>query len=422
MEQYDRQEPSTTCNTGALEGLLGGPSSFQAGFPTEPVVFRRTLNPIQDFLSARQFDAFLQSTAIPSSFLNVAIDNGAELSDGVPASSVVGREEFAYNSGIHDNAIKDLVDPTALAEQLRRGASVHVQFIDRLHPQMATFARRLGAELGVPLEAHAFYTPPESRGFDRHYDRISSFIVQVDGTKHWELYKPVVRNPLIEYHPWPPPQFDDAEAARVLGGTPDLTFELCDGDILWLPRGWIHNAYTGHSASLHVAIGVPAITRHSLAKLVVEMLAECEPLRDDLPPGFWRQPQQLEAVITDFIDELSERVRGVDVGYLGSLATKDILTRMQALPARPLASSMGYSAPKHGLRFLRDQIANVQHVADSVVLRLGDRDIEVPAEAWASLGNEPALECDLPGTESVAATRVLLDVAWQQGIGMLEDD
>lgn len=37
---------------------------------------------------------------------------------------------------------------------------------------------------------NVYLTPPQSQGFAPHYDDIEAFIIQLEGSKYWKLYKP----------------------------------------------------------------------------------------------------------------------------------------------------------------------------------------------------------------------------------------
>ena len=51
---------------------------------------------------------------------------------------------------------------------------------------LATLQDHFGCFVG----SNAYLTPPNSQGFAPHYDDIEAFILQVEGKKHWRLYKP----------------------------------------------------------------------------------------------------------------------------------------------------------------------------------------------------------------------------------------
>ncbi|XP_019557368.2 bifunctional lysine-specific demethylase and histidyl-hydroxylase NO66 [Aedes albopictus] len=98
--------------------------------------------------------------------------------------------------------------------------------------------------------ANFYLTPPNSQGFAPHYDDIEAFVLQVEGRKHWKLYSP--REPAEFLARVSSPNFTQEEI-----GNPILEVVLEPGDLLYFPRGIIHQASTvpGHH-SLHVTMSV----------------------------------------------------------------------------------------------------------------------------------------------------------------------
>lgn len=98
--------------------------------------------------------------------------------------------------------------------------------------------------------ANFYLTPPNSQGFAPHYDDIEAFVLQIEGRKHWKLYNP--RSPAEVLARTSSPNFDQNEI-----GEPCMEVVLKPGDLLYFPRGVIHQACTvpGHH-SLHITMSV----------------------------------------------------------------------------------------------------------------------------------------------------------------------
>uniref|UniRef100_A0A1Q3EYJ7 Bifunctional lysine-specific demethylase and histidyl-hydroxylase n=1 Tax=Culex tarsalis TaxID=7177 RepID=A0A1Q3EYJ7_CULTA len=95
-----------------------------------------------------------------------------------------------------------------------------------------------------------YLTPPNSQGFAPHYDDIEAFVLQVEGRKHWKLYSPRTAAEVLARVS--SPNFTQEEI-----GVPIMEVTLEPGDLLYFPRGIIHQASTvpGHH-SLHVTMSV----------------------------------------------------------------------------------------------------------------------------------------------------------------------
>ena len=136
------------------------------------------------------------------------------------------------------------------------------------------------------MRIFSYYTPKRSAGFAPHWDDIDAFIIQCEGRKKWDIYAPA------ENEQWPPMSsgnFTDAQLAelterRVWSGW------LEQGDMLYLPRGYIHSAKTSKKRhSLHVTISVAQNFSYqqlvaSSVQLMLEMKAgEIPRMRSNLP-------------------------------------------------------------------------------------------------------------------------------------------
>ena len=94
-------------------------------------------------------------------------------------------------------------------------------------------------------------TPPNSQGFAPHYDDIEAFILQIEGKKRWRLYKP--RND-CEFLP----RFSSLNFSEKEIGEPILDTVVNAGDLLYFPRGTIHQGDTFgfDQHSLHITLSV----------------------------------------------------------------------------------------------------------------------------------------------------------------------
>jgi hypothetical protein len=135
--------------------------------------------------------------------------------------------------------------------EFEAGATLVLQGLHLSWPPLAGFCRTLEQELGHPTQANAYFTPREAQGLPVHHDTHDVFSLQVTGEKRWLVYEPALELPLKvqRYRP-------------ELGapGEPLHEVLLGPGDTLYLPRGWLHEATTSESDSLHITVGVNVYT------------------------------------------------------------------------------------------------------------------------------------------------------------------
>ncbi|KAI9913342.1 hypothetical protein PsorP6_006681 [Peronosclerospora sorghi] len=162
---------------------------------------------------------------------------------------------------------------TATAEQVRRhfhdGCSVRLlcpqKFSDPVWHLLAT----LEDEWGCMAGANAYWTPHGTQGFAPHFDDIEAFVLQLEGCKHWKVYKPVRESDVLARYP------SGNFGATDDIGPPLVEVDLEAGDFLYFPRGFIHQARAQKERdSLHLTVstGQENSMGHLLQLLVPQAL------------------------------------------------------------------------------------------------------------------------------------------------------
>jgi len=108
----------------------------------------------------------------------------------------------------------------------------------------ATLQDYIGSFVGTNM----YLTPPGTQGFAPHYDDVEVFIMQLEGKKRWRLYKP--RNSQETLPRYSSQNFQQNEI-----GKPMMDVILEPGDLLYMPRGTIHQGNCLEEAhSLHLTV------------------------------------------------------------------------------------------------------------------------------------------------------------------------
>lgn len=110
------------------------------------------------------------------------------------------------------------------------------------------FLAVLQEQFGSMAGSNVYLTPPNSQGFAPHYDDIEAFVLQLEGRKLWRVYRP--RVPAEELALTSSPNFSQEDL-----GEPVLQTVLEPGDLLYFPRGFIHQAECQDGVhSLHLTL------------------------------------------------------------------------------------------------------------------------------------------------------------------------
>lgn len=161
-----------------------------------------------------------------------------------------GSEKSTYIRGLPPGAPGSTTGAALGIAQVRQafeqGKSIVVMGMQERRPAVADLCRGLEATFGCPVHANMYLTPQGSQGFAPHFDSHEVFVLQLEGSKRWRLFGASRALPLTG---------DQAESRPRPGVTPQ-EIELQPGDLLYIPRGHVHEAFASDDASLHLTIGM----------------------------------------------------------------------------------------------------------------------------------------------------------------------
>ncbi|MEO9189163.1 MAG: cupin domain-containing protein [Acetobacteraceae bacterium] len=192
----------------------------------------------------------------------------------------------------------------AVLGDMRDGGTLILDQMHHRDPKLGLLCRVLASELGHRFQTNLYLTPPQGRGFSPHWDNHDVFILQVVGSKDWKVEK--------QRRTFPGKDQSMDDEGRELRG--DLySFILEQGDIIYIPRGFVHAAECGSEPSLHITLGVTGVFWEDLLQAAVKAATlRDERLRRALPLGFNRVPRE----------ELVKRAKGA----LREIADETFLT------------------------------------------------------------------------------------------------
>jgi len=116
----------------------------------------------------------------------------------------------------------------------------------------ATLQDFMGSFVGTNM----YLTPPGTQGFAPHYDDVEVFIMQLEGKKRWRLYQPRNSHETL-------PRFSSQNFQQNEIGKPIMDVILEPGDLLYMPRGTIHQGNCLEEAhSLHLTVSCHQLTSY----------------------------------------------------------------------------------------------------------------------------------------------------------------
>jgi bifunctional lysine-specific demethylase and histidyl-hydroxylase NO66 len=292
-------------------------------------------------------------------------------------------------------------------EEWQAGATIVLQALHVIWHPLAVFCRLLEDAVGHAVQANSYYTPRGSQGFAVHHDTHDVLVLQVAGEKRWLLYDPLVELPLKHQR-----------YSKALGdhGRPTDDFVLRAGDTLYLPRGWLHQAETSDTDSLHLTIGINAYTWLDAAKAALAQ-AEQEPAFRHGIAGGDEADRIAERLGAELDPELVARRRRRRFVQSRRPIRADGLTQLRALERLDLETP---------LERRETVIADLEEDGEGWMLAFEGRQVRFPSHAGPELeacyeADEPFRLAELPGDLDAEGRLVLARRLVREGFLRVRD-
>jgi ribosomal protein L16 Arg81 hydroxylase len=279
---------STSHNLGSLLHPWSIDEFFADSWERKPLfIQRRDRDYYRDLLTDRDLEDIISNSDLRYPAIQLA-KNGTFY----PAA--------AYTSDVRVGqlVLKGVPNVGTISAEYGRGSTIVLPALLRTWEPLRMLAWRLETELDFSIHANAYITPGQAAGFPAHYDTHDVFVLQIAGQKRWRVTAPPIRLP------------HKSQTFKPEGFTPGpliAEYELEAGDLLYLPRGYVHATTTSDSHSAHVTMGVNIFTWADLVGELVPSSALNEQFRQSLPPGFASRAE-LRPSITRQLSKLLDSV------------------------------------------------------------------------------------------------------------------
>lgn len=221
-------------------------------------------------LSWRQINRLLDMTHAWSGKSLLLVLDGKPIPPEQYCARAMGRDA-------HEQLMQPVVE--RVREWVAKGASVVMNDVDSLTPGLASVSHAIeSAGLGK-AQANVYISWQSHKAFPAHYDTHEVWAVQVEGEKTWNIWEgradwpighPIFRSQDQAHHE----QHKGKLRAKIL---------MKPGDLLYLPRGWYHDALAEAPASVHVAYGAHAPNGLDVMNILMERVLYETVFRQPLP-------------------------------------------------------------------------------------------------------------------------------------------
>lgn len=187
---------------------------------------------------AGSFDDLLDVAAVESQLVHLGRRPTFRV---VKAGASIPVADYTKRSRVGGVEIDDVADVDRVLDLVAGGATIVLQGLQRTWPPLERFCRDLEMTASHPVQANAYLSPPTSAGLNPHADPHDVIVLQVAGTKQWDV-----------------------------DGLGPL--ELRAGDSMYVPAGRRHSASTTANHSLHLTIGILSTTRRQAIHRIIDRL------------------------------------------------------------------------------------------------------------------------------------------------------
>lgn len=197
----------------------------------------------------------------------------------------------SFGEGEKKNVVIDLYN---------QGATIILDNLEKTWKPVAELCRRCRSSVPIIRSAIAnvYLSPPSSQAFDVHSDWQDGFILQISGSKSWDVYEPSFRFPTNS---------DQTEFKDAIPSTEQKLFTaiLNPGDVLYIPRGFPHEVKTINELSLHITLTLIPYTWGDLfAKMQEHAGNRNSRLREALPVDFFQTQNDVHSVRKELFGQL----------------------------------------------------------------------------------------------------------------------
>jgi ribosomal protein L16 Arg81 hydroxylase len=195
----------------------------------------------------------------------------------------------------------EYLDGAKLKSLCAQGTSIVINHIQTLVPEIGWLAQFCELAFGEKVNINAYLSLERGGAFAMHYDAHDVLVLQIHGSKRWQLFDEPELFPLHEGRKSP------ASGRNVVF---DEVIEA--GDILYVPRGVYHRAEVDDEHSLHLALGVNTRKGVDFAQWLRDQLASDPLFRQDLPlmggeEHLSAYGRQLKTRLSDMLEKVSIR-------------------------------------------------------------------------------------------------------------------
>jgi ribosomal protein L16 Arg81 hydroxylase len=224
-----------------------------------------------DVFSWDQATALLDMTTLWSASTLKVVLNG----------KLARQEEYCRPQQNRDGAPIPQPDPKKVQALIRKGATISLNMVETMTPEIAAIAAALQCWFDGETVCNIYCSWGGHQGFASHFDFHDVFVLQIAGTKTWNIYEGQF-DQAANIAGYRSDSFPDEYTAKARGPVA-MEATMAPGDVLYIPRGRYHDALATSEATLHLTFGVEFMSACYFLGAIADALQQDTFFRKPLP-------------------------------------------------------------------------------------------------------------------------------------------
>lgn len=177
--------------------------------------------------------------------LNFVLNNIKMTHPNVRLSSAANKHLKDYSGFLNGSKRMAPIDSVKLLEMLNEGATLIIDQAQNIHLPVCQLVKEIEKKIDCTSSASIYYSKRDATSFGAHFDAHDVLVIQLHGSKTWKIHYPTAELPMC-----------GSKQLNFIKPThkPDLLIETNTFDILYIPIGYWHEAFTNTDSSLHLSI------------------------------------------------------------------------------------------------------------------------------------------------------------------------
>jgi ribosomal protein L16 Arg81 hydroxylase len=252
-----------------------------------PLFLAKNDTSVNNLITVDEIGDLLDSEILIYPFLRM-VGGGAELNRDLYTTSSI--------------SVMQTLDRGKILDLFNKGNTIVLQSPNLYFPKLDKFLAAISGELGMRVHTNIYITPANSKGFDPHVDPHEVFVLQVYGNKVWNLYDIPYESPTKSL------MLTNEDKERYKSD-PAHEVNLQANDILYVPCGVVHDAYTTNSPSIHITLGLHPLRKIDILEKLVKEAEQHSFFRKALFPI--QNESDTNESVKDFIRESARLIENI---------------------------------------------------------------------------------------------------------------